>query len=108
METLGADMTTHLATHAITTESVGMTGMIIIKMTDTMDTDMTDVIGAAIIISGLGDNKVRIVCPRLNAGVFYIFPYLYFIPFSSFVSVHNLNQLNHIFSESVTLHLKQL
>ena len=67
METLGADMTTHLATHATTTESVGMTGVIIVEMTDvtgvtneetidTMDTDMIDVTGATVIISGLGDN----------------------------------------------------
>lgn len=67
METLGADTTTHLATHATTTEIVGMTGVIIIEMTDvtgvtneetidTMDTDMIDVTGATIIISGLGDN----------------------------------------------------
>lgn len=64
METLGADMTTHLATHAITTEIVEMTGMTIIEMTGmtneetigTMNTDITDVIGAIVIISGLGDN----------------------------------------------------
>ena len=64
METLGADMTTHHATHAITTEIIGMTGMTIIEMTgmtneettDTMNTDITDVIGAIVIISGLGDN----------------------------------------------------
>lgn len=64
METLGADMITHLATHAITTEIIGMTGMTIIEMTgmtneettDTMNTDITDVIGAIVIISGLGDN----------------------------------------------------
>ena len=75
METLGADMTTHLATHATTTEIVGMTGVIIVEMTDvtgvtneetidamtvemtdTMDTDMIDVTGATVIISGLGDN----------------------------------------------------
>ena len=75
MRTLGADMTTHLATHATTTEIVGMTGVIIIEMidvtgvtneetidemtvemTDTMDTGMIDVTGAIVIISGLGDN----------------------------------------------------
>jgi hypothetical protein len=72
VETLGADMTTHHATHAITTEIIGMTGMTIIEMTgmtneettdtmtvemaDTMNTDITDVIGAIVIISGLGDN----------------------------------------------------
>lgn len=67
METLGADTTTHLATHATTTEIVGMTGVIIVEMTDVtgvtneetidaMDTDMIDVTGATVIISGLGDN----------------------------------------------------
>ncbi len=56
METLGADMTTHLATHAITTEIVGMTGMTNEETIGTMNTDITDVIGAIVIISGLGDN----------------------------------------------------
>jgi hypothetical protein len=56
VETLGADMTTHLATHAITTEIVGMTGMTNEETIGTMNTDITDVIGAIVIISGLGDN----------------------------------------------------
>lgn len=56
VETLGADMTIRLATHAITTEIIETTGMTNEETIDTMDTDMTDAIGATIIVSGLGDN----------------------------------------------------
>ena len=77
METIGADMTTHLANHVTMTETAEMTGgmteemtdvngvtneetidTMTIEMIDTMDTDMTDAAGAIVTISGLGDNSV--------------------------------------------------
>lgn len=74
METIGADMTIHLANHATITETVEMTGAMIIETTDmtgmttemidmmiegmtgVMNTEITDVTGAIVTVSGLGDN----------------------------------------------------
>ena len=66
METIGADMTTHLATHATTNTIIEMTGVanagtidvMTIEMTDTMNTDIADVTGVIVTTSGLGDNSI--------------------------------------------------
>lgn len=74
MEIIGATMNTHLANHATMTETVEMTGAMIIETTDMtgMTTEMidmiiegmtgvtiaeiTDVTGVVVTASGLGDN----------------------------------------------------
>lgn len=83
METNGAGMTTHIATHATTTETIEMTDTMSAEMIDTIGetsvetidgmtvgmTDTTDVTGVTAIITGLGDNSFTNLFTPAQAGV---------------------------------------